>query len=74
MPFRLVLHAVMPMRNAACFHTVEQTEAFSAYLVKKVASFKRVHDAGKWLSGCLHVRETVLNVRARIAVCSALSY
>lgn len=73
LPFLLVYHVIMLMRNAAYCHNDEETSALASYLSEKVKSFKVVHDAGKWLAGCLGVTETALDVRARITVRDSLS-
>lgn len=70
LPFLLVLHVIMLVRNAAHLHTDEETAALSSYLAQKAASFKTVHDAAKWFAGCLGVTEETLDVRERITVCS----
>lgn len=68
LPFLLLFHLVMVMRNLASPHSEGDTSALSAYLSAKAQGMKKIDQAAHWLADAMGVSTTALDVRARITV------
>lgn len=68
LPFLLLLHLVMVMRNLASPHSEQETSELSDYLSAKAQGMKKVDQAGRWLADAMGVSATALDIRSRITV------
>lgn len=69
LPFILLMHLVMVMRNLVHSHSEEDTTALSTYLTVKAQGMKKVDAAAHWLPDAMLVSPTALDVRPCIMVC-----
>lgn len=68
LPFLLIMHLVMVMRNVVHPHTEAETTALADYLREQSRGMKKISVATQWLAQAMGVNVAELDSRARITV------
>lgn len=68
LPFLLIMHFVMVMRNVVHPHTEAETTALADYLREQSRGMKKISVATQWLAQAMGVNVAELDSRARITV------